>query len=131
MSALTPKADIDRRLGNVRFVPREDIAPGPARSAARSTYLPSFQISAASFQSLPTFSQTTTYLPVTSCGVGPLVFKLKVPISRAAEPPNGLTSRVVTFGSPACSARLFHIAPIAALPFTMLDPGGNAVASSV
>ena len=48
-----------------------------------------------------------------------------------AEPPNGLTSRVVTFGSPACSAGLFHIAPIAALPFTMPDPGGNAVASSV
>jgi hypothetical protein len=45
-------------------------------------YLPSFQISVASFQSFPTFSQTTTYFPVTSFGVGALVFKLKVPISR-------------------------------------------------
>src|SRR5262245_14536919 len=49
------------------------------------SYLPSFQISAASFQSLPIFSHTTRYLPVTSCGVGPLVLRLKVPISRAAE----------------------------------------------
>src|SRR6266568_6941756 len=98
---------------------------------ARRTYLPSFQISTASFQSLPTFSHTTTYLPVTSCGAGPLVFKLKVPISRAAERPNGLTSRVVTFGSLTWSAMPFHIAPIAALPFTMPEPGGNAVASLV
>ena len=45
-------------------------------------------MSAASFQSLPTFSHTTTYLPVTSFGVGALVFKLKVLISRAAEGPN-------------------------------------------
>ena len=42
-----------------------------------------FQISAASFQSPPTFSHTTTYLPATSCGIEPLVFRLKVPISRA------------------------------------------------
>src|SRR5947199_7682706 len=97
----------------------------------RHAYLPSFQISAASFQSVPTFSHTTTYLPVTSCGVGPLVFKLKVPISRAADGPNGLTSRVVTFGSLTCSAMSFHIAPIAAPPFTMAEPVGNAVASSV
>jgi hypothetical protein len=33
-------------------------------------YLPSFQISAASFHSFPTLSQTTIYLPVTSSGVG-------------------------------------------------------------
>src|ERR1700730_7959991 len=95
-----------------------------------ATYLPSFQISAASLQSFPIFSQTTTYLPVTSFGLPPLVLRLKVPISRAAEAPSGLTSRVVTLGSPACSAMLFHIASIAALPFTMADPGGNAVASS-
>src|SRR6266480_3163855 len=101
------------------------------RARWRRAYLPSFQISAASFQSPPTFSQTTTYLPVTSCGVGPLVFRLKVPISRAAEGPSGLTSRVVTFGSLTCSAMLFHIAPMAGLPFTMAEPGGNAVASSV
>jgi hypothetical protein len=48
-------------------------------------------MSAASFQSLPIFSHTTRYLPVTSCGVGPLVLRLKVPISRAADGPNGLT----------------------------------------
>jgi hypothetical protein len=65
-------------------------------------YLPSFQISVASFQSSPTFSQTTTYFPVTSFGVGALVFKLKVPISRAAEGPSGLTSSVVNFGSLTC-----------------------------
>ena len=102
------------------------------RSNAVSTaYLPSFQISAASFQSLPTFSHTTTYLPATSCGVGALVFKLKVPISRAAEGPNRLTSRVVNFGSLTCSAMFFHIAAIAARPFTMPEPGGNALASAV
>src|SRR5215472_5188328 len=97
----------------------------------RGSYLPSFQISAASFQSLPIFSHTTRYLPVTSCGVGPLVLRLKVPISRAAEGPSGFTSRVVSFGSLTCSAMLFHSASIAALPFTMPEPGGNAVASSV
>ena len=94
-------------------------------------YLPSFQISAASFQFPRTFSHTTTYLPVTSFGAGPLVFKLKVPISRAANRPSRLTSMVVTFGSPTCYAMPFHIAAIAALPFTMPEPGGNAVASSV
>jgi hypothetical protein len=78
------------------------------------TYLPSFRISAASFQSFPTFSQTTTYFPVTSFGVGPLVFGLKIPISRAAEEPSSLTSGVVSFGSLTCSAMLFHIAPMAA-----------------
>jgi hypothetical protein len=31
-------------------------------------YLSSFQISTASFESVPTFSQITTHLPVTSCG---------------------------------------------------------------
>src|SRR5262249_39403531 len=94
-------------------------------------YLPSFQISAASFQLLPAFSHTTMYLPVMSVGVGPLVFRLNVPISRAAERPNRLTSRVVTFGSLICAAIFAHIAPIASLPFTMDEPGGNAVASSV
>ena len=39
-------------------------------------YLPSFQMSVPSFQSFPAFSQTTTYFPITSCGVGPLVFRL-------------------------------------------------------
>src|SRR5215813_15669893 len=75
----------------------------------KSVYLLSFQISAASFQSLPIFSHTTRYLPATSRGVGPLVFRLKVPISRAAEGPSCLTSRVVSFGSLTCSAMLFHI----------------------
>src|SRR5262249_21962062 len=97
----------------------------------RGPYLPSFQISAASFQSLPIFSHTTRYLPVTSCGVGPLVLRLKVPISRAAEGPSGFTSRVVNFGSLTCSAIFFHSTSIAALPLTMPEPGGNAVASSV
>ena len=54
-------------------------------------------MSLASFQSLPTLSQTTTYFPVTSLGGELLVFKLKVPISRAAAGPNRLTSMVVTF----------------------------------
>jgi hypothetical protein len=45
-------------------------------------------ISAASCRSFPTFSQTTTYFPVTSCGFAPLVFKLNVPISRAAAGPS-------------------------------------------
>jgi hypothetical protein len=102
-----------------------------SRGCRISDYLPSFQMSAASLQSAPTASQTTTYLPVTSCGGEPFVFRLKVPISRAAEGPSGFTSRVVTFGSPTCSARPFHIVPIAVLPFTMAEPGGNAVASSV
>src|SRR5258705_2212855 len=107
--------------------------PGSADPAKRGSaaHLPSFQISAARFQSFPTFSQTTTYFPVTSCGVGPLVFRLKVPISRAAEGPSGLTSRVVTFGSLTCSAMLFHIAPMAAPPCTIAEPARNAVASLV
>ena len=37
-----------------------------ASARKRGSYLPSFQISAASFHSLPIFSQTTRYLPVTS-----------------------------------------------------------------
>jgi hypothetical protein len=49
-------------------------------------YLPSFQISAASFQSLPIFSHTTTHLPVTSCGVEALVLRLRFRFSRAVEP---------------------------------------------
>src|SRR5215831_16192062 len=44
--------------------------------------------------------------------------------------PSGLTSRVISFGSLTCSAMLFHSSSIAALPFTMPEPGGNAVASS-
>jgi len=38
----------------------------------RHAYLPSFQISAVSFQVFPTFSHTTTHFPVTSFGVAPL-----------------------------------------------------------
>src|SRR6201985_3688864 len=95
-----------------------------SRQGRGGRYLPSFQMSVASFQSLPTFSQTTTYFPVTSWGVGPLVFRLKVPISRAAEGPSDLTSRVVSFGSLICSAVLFHMAPMAAAPFTIAAPGG-------
>src|SRR5215204_807856 len=101
------------------------------RPELATSYLPSFQISVASFQSFPTFSHTTTYLPLTSCGVAPLLLRVKVPISRAADGPSDLTSIVVTFGSLTCSAMFFHIASIAALPFTMAEPGGNAVASSV
>ena len=91
----------------------------------------SFQISDASFQSFPTFSQTTTYFPVTSCGEGDLVLKLKVPISRAALGPSDLTSKVVSFGSPTLSAMLLNIAPMAAPPCTIAEPCGNAVASVV
>src|SRR6202048_735801 len=105
------------------------LAPNMHRDPC-ANYLPSFQISAASLQSFPIFSQTTTYLPVTSFGLPPLVLRLKVPISRAAAAPSGLMWRVVSLGSPAWSAMFFHIASIAALPFTMADPGGNAVASS-
>src|SRR5512139_916408 len=89
-------------------------------------YLPSFQISAASFHWPRTRSHTTRYFPETSFGDGPLVVRVKVPISRTAEGPNRLTSRVVTFGLLACSAIPFHIAPIAALPLTIAEPGGNA-----
>src|SRR5262249_61138489 len=103
---------------------------GDAGWLASPPYLPSFQISAASFQSFPIFSHNTTNLPVTSFGLAPFVMKLKVPISRAAEGPSGLTSRVVSFGSPTCSAMLFHIAAIAALPFTIPEAGGDAVPSS-
>src|SRR6478735_463376 len=60
-------------------------------------------MSAASFQSFPTFSQMTTYFPMISCGAAPLVFRLTVPISRAAVGPSDFTSSVVTFGSPTCS----------------------------
>jgi hypothetical protein len=43
--------------------------------------------SAASFQSLPIFSHTTRYLPVTSRGVGPLVFEAEGPdLSRRGGP---------------------------------------------
>jgi hypothetical protein len=104
---------------------RPTIFEGMEATVGCSPYLPSSQISAASFQSLPIFSHTTTYLPVTSCGVGPLVLRLKVPISRAAEDPSGLTSSVVSFASLTCSAMLFHSASIAALPFTMPEPGAH------
>jgi hypothetical protein len=43
------------------------------------------------FHPVPTFSQTTTYLPVTVCGFWPLVLPVKVPMSRAALAPSGLT----------------------------------------
>jgi hypothetical protein len=75
------------------YMNRDPYPPGRLVSweaPVAGAYLPSFQMSAASFQSLPTFSHTTTYFPVTSCGVGPLVFRLNVPISRAAEGPSGL-----------------------------------------
>src|SRR5262249_2161780 len=44
-------------------------------------------------------AHTTRYFPVSSCRVGPLVFRLKVPISRAADGPRGLTSGLRSFGS--------------------------------
>jgi hypothetical protein len=56
-------------------------------------------MSVASFQPVPIFSHTTTYLPATSFGFAPLVLRLKVPISRAAEGPSGFMSTVVSFGS--------------------------------
>jgi hypothetical protein len=43
---------------------RPTIFEGMEATVGCSPYLPSFQISAASFQSLPIFSHTTTYLPV-------------------------------------------------------------------
>src|SRR5512143_4217144 len=76
-----------------------------------TSYLPSFQISAASLHSPWTLSHTTRYLPETSFGDGSLVVKLKIPISRAAEGLNRFTSRVVTFGLLTCSAMPFHILP--------------------
>src|SRR3974390_3601248 len=76
-------------------------------------------------------AQTTTYFPVTSFGVGSLVFRLKFPISYAALGPSDLTSSVVTLGSVTCSAMCSHITLIAALPFTIADPRGRGVASSV
>src|SRR5262249_17274087 len=94
-------------------------------------YLPSFQISAASFHSPRIFSQTTRYFPEISFGVVSLVMKLNVPVSRAAWGLNRLTWRVVTFGLLTCFARPFHIAPIAALPFAIAEPGGSAIASTV
>src|SRR5262245_53820821 len=93
--------------------------------------LPSFQISIVIFQSSPTFSHSTAYFATTSCGVALLVLRLTVPISRAADGPNDFTSSVVSFGSVTCSAKPFHNAPIASLPFTIAAPGGNTVASSV
>src|SRR5215211_1866527 len=114
-----------------RLIQITSFREGERRRGTERAYLPSFQMSVASFQSFPTFSQITTNLPLISWGVAPLVLRVNVPISRAAEAPNDFTSRVVTFGSLTCSAILFHMASIAALPFTMGDPGGNAVASSV
>jgi hypothetical protein len=43
------------------------------------SYFPSFQMSAASFHSFPTFSQTTKYLPVSSSKLAPFLRKLNVP----------------------------------------------------
>jgi hypothetical protein len=89
-----PNLNANRRTSG-RRMDRFGNRPGPRRLKPQSrrghhyAYLSSFQISAASFQSLPIFSHTTTYLPVTSCGVGPFVLRLKVPISRAAEGPSG------------------------------------------
>src|SRR5262245_62236985 len=94
-------------------------------------YLPSFQISAASFHSPRTFSHTTRYFPEISFGVGSLVINLNVTVSRAGCGRNRLTSRVVTCGLLTCSASPFHIAPIAALPLTIAEPGQNAIASTV
>src|SRR5215211_4678365 len=123
---------IPGRATSCRFGDRADarlllghlISVREKRRGAERPYLPSFQMSVASFQSFPTFSQITTYLPLSSCGDEPFVLSVKVPISRAADGPNDFTSRVLTFGSLTCSAMLFHMASIAALPFTMGDPGG-------
>jgi len=53
------------------------------------------------------------------------------PILYAALGTSDLTSSVVTLGSITCSAMCSHITLIAALPFTIADSGGRAVASSV
>src|SRR3954471_7795685 len=95
---------------------RVETQSGEVAPETDGAYFPSFQISAESLQSVPIFSHTTRYLPVTSCGVGPFILRLNVPISCAAEGARGLTSRVMNFGSPTCSAAPFHIASIAALP---------------
>jgi hypothetical protein len=67
-------------------VPTADIG-GQGSGVKEAFYLRSFQISAASFQSLPIFSYTTTHLPVTFCGVGALVltegFDFRAPWSHA------------------------------------------------
>src|SRR5207244_5158726 len=93
-------------------------------------YFHSSKITVSSIHTFPIFTHTTRYLPVISCGFGPLLLRLKVPISRAEEGPSGLTSRVVSLGSLTFSAMLFHMAAMAVLPFTMAEPGGKAVASS-
>jgi hypothetical protein len=59
------------------------------------------------------------------------VFRVTVPISRAASGPNGNTSTVVSFASPICCAACRQKASIAARPLTMSDPGGSTKASSV
>src|SRR5690348_15227779 len=93
-------------------------------------YFPSFQISAESFHRPSVLSHRTRYFPEISFGAASFVVKVKVPISRAAFGPNRLTSTTVSFGLPACSARPFHILAMAALPFTIGAPGGNAIASA-
>jgi hypothetical protein len=45
--------------------------------ATAGVHLPSFQMSALSFHSVATFSQTTTYLPLTSCDGEVFVLRLK------------------------------------------------------
>src|SRR5262249_45340889 len=103
----------------------------PGMTGRADFYLPSFQISAASFHWPRKRSHTTRYFPEISFGDAPLVVRLKVPISRAAAGPSRLTSSVVILGLPACSARPFHIAPMAPFPRTIAAPGGNATASAV
>src|SRR5215211_1445602 len=78
-----------------RLIQITSFREGERRRGTERAYLPSFQMSVASFQSFPTFSQITTNLPLISWGVAPLVLRVNVPISRAAEAPNDFTSRVV------------------------------------
>lgn len=59
-------------------------------------YLSVFQISVASFRSLPTFCHTTTFFPATCSICWPLVVSVNKPISRAASEPSGFTSTVVS-----------------------------------
>ena len=53
--------------------PKVEVMSGPE---APTAHLLSFQISVPSFQSFPTFSQTTTYFADVFCGVEPSVFRL-------------------------------------------------------
>jgi len=78
-----------------------------------------------SFQSLPTFCHTTTYLPAISCGGELLVVSAKVPISRAAASPSGFTSTTVSVTLAMPYAAVVQKAWIRARPAIIGLPGGR------